>query len=95
MMSGSGDVGSHDDHQENPNVLGQSAPNQDNAVNMQTIVDYLKDHQRQIYSKEAEWLFEKQNMQNTINQLDGQLQAQEAINRDLMQRVKMLEFSLR
>jgi striatin 1/3/4 len=62
---------------------------------MNQIVEFLKDQQRQSYSKEAEWLFEKQQMLNTINQLDGQLKAQESINQDLIKRVKMLEFALR
>lgn len=62
---------------------------------MNQIVEFLKDQQRQSYSKEAEWLFEKQQMINTINQIDGQLKAQESINQDLIKRVKMLEFALR
>jgi hypothetical protein len=69
--------------------------NQQDQLSMNNIVDFLKDHQRQVYSKEAEWLFEKQQMQNTINQIDGQLKAQESINNDLIKRIKMLEFSLR
>jgi len=64
-------------------------------VNWNNIVDFLKDQQKQRYSKEAEWLFEKQQMASRINLLESQLKAQENINGDLIKRIKMLEFSLR
>ena len=36
-------------------------------VNFSNIVDFLKDQQRQIYTRETEWLFEKSQMQQRIN----------------------------
>jgi striatin 1/3/4 len=69
----------------------ESAP----QISFSNIVDFLKEHQRQVYSRETEWLFEKSQMQQRILQLEGQLRAQENINGDLIKRVKMLEFSLR
>lgn len=58
-------------------------------------MDFLKEHQRQVYSRETEWLFEKSQMQQRILQVEAQLRAQENINGDLIRRIKMLEFSLR
>ncbi len=58
-------------------------------------MDFLKEHQRQVYGRETEWLFEKSQMQQRIHQLEAQLRAQENINQDMIKRIKMLEFSLR
>lgn len=55
----------------------------------------LKDMQRNNYTKETEWLFEKSQMTAKISQLEGMLRAQESINEDLVKRIKMLEFCLR
>lgn len=52
-------------------VPGQQNQNQQPPVNFSNIVDFLKDHQRQIYTRETEWLFEKSQMQQRINQLEG------------------------
>jgi acetolactate synthase small subunit len=62
---------------------------------MNRIIDYLKEQQRNTFSRETEFLFEKQQMMTRINQLTAQLKAQENINGDLIKRIKMLEFSLR
>ena len=51
--------------------------------------------QRSNYSKETEHLFEKSQMTQRINQLEGMLRAQESVNEDLVRRIKMLEFCLR
>lgn len=51
--------------------------------------------QRSNYSKETERLFEKSQMTQRINQLEGMLRAQESVNEDLVRRIKMLEFCLR
>lgn len=40
-------------------------------------------------------MFEKSQMTQRINQLEGMLRAQESINEDLIKRIKMLEFCLR
>jgi len=64
-------------------------------LSMNRIIDYLKEQQRNSFTKETEFLFEKQQMQTKISQLSAQLKAQENINNDLIKRIKMLEFSLR
>ena len=51
--------------------------------------------QRSQFTKETEWLFEKSQMTQQITQLEGMLKAHEAINEDLIRRIKMLEFCLR
>lgn len=51
--------------------------------------------QRNNYTKETEWLFEKSQMTQKIGQLESMLRAQESINEDLVKRIKMLEFCLR
>ena len=62
---------------------------------MNRIVDFLRDQQKASYSRETDFIFEKQQMQLKINQVSAQLKAQENINNDLIRRIKMLEFSLR
>ena len=47
------------------NQLGQSNPNP--QISFSNIVDFLKEHQRQTYSRETEWLFEKSQMQQRIH----------------------------
>lgn len=51
--------------------------------------------QRSAFTKETEYLFEKSQMTQRINQLEGMLRAQETINEDLIKRIKMLEYCLR
>lgn len=85
---------------------GEAGPNNANGNNsndivvgedlsMNKIIDFLKDQQRASFSKDTEFIFEKQQMLTKINQLTAQLKAQENINNDLIKRIKMLEFSLR
>ena len=64
-------------------------------IQLDQIVASLKDMQRSQFTKETEWLFEKSQMTQQITQLEGMLKAQEAINEDLIRRIKMLEFCLR
>lgn len=64
-------------------------------LSMNRIIDFLRDQQKHTYSRETDFIFEKQQMQLKINQLNAQLKAQENINNDLIRRIKMLEFSLR
>ena len=64
-------------------------------ISMNRIIDFLKDQQRNTFSKDTEFLFEKQQMMTRVNQITAQLKAQENINNDLIKRIKMLEFSLR
>jgi hypothetical protein len=44
-------------------------------ISMNRIVDFLKDQQRANYSRETEFIFEKQQMSTRINQLSAQLKA--------------------
>ena len=44
-------------------------------LSMNRIVDFLRDQQRMNYSRETEFLFEKQQMQTKITQLSAQLKA--------------------
>ena len=65
------------------------------GIQLDDIISSLKDMQRNNFTKETEWLFEKSQMTQRINQLEGMLKAQENINEDLVKRIKMLEFCLR
>jgi len=42
---------------------------------MNNIIEYLKDQQRANYAMETEFIFEKSQMQQKINQLEAQLRA--------------------
>ena len=59
------------------------------------VIDFLNENQRIAKMKEAEWDLEKQQLQNRANFLEQELAAQEILNKDLMKRVKMLEYALR
>ena len=59
------------------------------------VIDFLQDHQHSIAEREAEWVLEKQELQLKITSLESDLKAQENINRDLLKRVKMLEYALK
>ena len=77
------------------NASQKRALNQGKGIQLDDIVASLKDMQRINFTKETEWLFEKSQMSQRINQLEGMLKAQENINEDLVKRIKMLEFCLR
>lgn len=64
-------------------------------IQLDQIINSLKDMQRSNFTKETEWVFEKSQMTSKISQLESQLQAQTNINEDLIRRIKMLEFCLR
>lgn len=64
-------------------------------IPLDQVIASLKDMQRTAFTKETEFLFEKSQMTQRINQLEGMLRAQESINEDLIKRIKMLEFCLR
>ena len=59
------------------------------------VIDFLNENQRIAKMKEAERDLEKQQLQNRANFLEQELAAQEILNKDLMKRVKMLEYALR
>lgn len=64
-------------------------------IPLDQVIASLKDMQRAQFTKETEFLFEKSQMTQKINQLEGMLKAQETINEDLIKRIKMLEYCLR
>ena len=59
------------------------------------IIDFLQEQQKSMSDRETEWILEKQELQSKVSSLEGELKAQENINRDLLKRIKMLEFALR
>ncbi len=59
------------------------------------VMDFLQEQQRTMNERETEWLLEKQELQARSTSLEGELKAQENINRDLLKRIKMLEYALR
>ena len=74
-----------------PNELQYSAP----EYSWAGVLDFLHEQQRLKAEKETEWLLEKQELQSRIAVLEGESKAQENINRDLLKRIKMLEYALR
>eukprot|EP00826_Nyctotherus_ovalis_P020613 TRINITY_DN16490_c0_g3_i3.p3 TRINITY_DN16490_c0_g3~~TRINITY_DN16490_c0_g3_i3.p3 ORF type:complete len:182 (+),score=79.80 TRINITY_DN16490_c0_g3_i3:23-547(+) len=59
------------------------------------VINFLQDQQHAVSEHDTEWMIEKQELQSKIASLEGELRAQERINRDLLKRVKMLEYALR
>jgi len=59
------------------------------------VIDFLQEQQKLNSDRETEWILEKQELQSKVSSLEGELKAQENINRDLLKRIKMLEFALR
>jgi striatin 1/3/4 len=74
-----------------PNEMSGSAA----EYNWAGVLDFLYEQQRLKTEKETEWLLEKQELQTRIATLEGENKAQENINRDLLKRIKMLEYALR
>ena len=59
------------------------------------VISFLNEQCKVSEIEKTQWLVEKRQHIERISQLEGELQASEAINKDLVRRVKMLEFSLR
>jgi striatin 1/3/4 len=59
------------------------------------VIEFLINQCRKGQLKETESLLEKKEMEEKINELSSSLKAQEALNEELMKRVKMLEYCLR
>lgn len=53
-----------------------NAPSGAKAIQLDQIIGSLKDMQRNNFTKETEWLFEKSQMTSKVSQLESQLQAQ-------------------
>jgi len=53
-----------------------NAPAGGKAIQLDQIINTLKDMQRTNFTKETEWLFEKSQMTSKITQLESQLTAQ-------------------
>ena len=59
------------------------------------VISFLNENCKATEIEKTQWLVEKKQFIERISQLEGELQASEAVNKDLIRRVKMLEFSLR
>ena len=59
------------------------------------VISFLNEQCKTLEIEHTQWLVEKKQYQERISQLEGDLQASESINKDLLRRVKLLEFSLR
>jgi striatin 1/3/4 len=59
------------------------------------VINFLQDQLHTLNEHETEWIIEKQELQSKIAALEGELRAQERINRDLLKRLKMFEYALR
>ena len=59
------------------------------------ILDFLDEQERTIANTETERALERQELNSKIASLESELKSQENINRDLLKRIKMLEFSLK
>ena len=84
-----------DSSNRNNNTLRRTLNTGVKGIQLDDIISSLKDMQRNNFTKETEWLFEKSQMTQRITQLESMLKAQENINEDLVKRIKMLEFCLR
>ncbi|EGR31914.1 hypothetical protein IMG5_099940 [Ichthyophthirius multifiliis] len=68
---------------------------QTTSYNWLGVLKFLQDQYKEMNYKETEQTLEKQQNLEKISQLEGELKAQENINKDLLKRIKMLEFALR
>ncbi|OMJ90507.1 hypothetical protein SteCoe_7094 [Stentor coeruleus] len=59
------------------------------------VLSFINEQCKSSEMEKTQWLVEKKQYTERIAQLEGELQASEAVNKDLIRRVKMLEFSLR
>eukprot|EP00826_Nyctotherus_ovalis_P004409 TRINITY_DN10952_c0_g1_i7.p2 TRINITY_DN10952_c0_g1~~TRINITY_DN10952_c0_g1_i7.p2 ORF type:complete len:123 (-),score=47.23 TRINITY_DN10952_c0_g1_i7:243-611(-) len=59
------------------------------------VLDFLDEQERGIINAETERSLERQELHSKLASLESELRSQENINRDLLKRVKMLEFALR
>lgn len=75
--------------------LGQNLSSVPSSYTWMGVLEFLQEQYRSLNYKETEWLLEKQQLEGKIAKIEGELQAHETINKDLIKRIKMLEFSLR
>lgn len=73
----------------------QQATGQQDSYTWQGVVEFLMQKGRQAALVESERELEKHEWQEQVAVLQGKLKAQEALNADLLKRVKMLEVSLK
>lgn len=64
-------------------------------ANWGSVLQFLKDKQREVEIKETEWMIERQQLKQRISILEAQNKAYENSNNDCMRRIKMLELALR
>ncbi|KAL4475422.1 hypothetical protein ABPG72_022057 [Tetrahymena utriculariae] len=68
---------------------------QTSQYNWLGVLKFLQDQYKEQNFKETEQMLEKQQLQEKISQIEADLKGQENINKDLIKRIKMLEFALR
>jgi len=79
--------------------LGQPDLNENNMLEVTYtwagVIEFMNDQYKLMNERETEWLIEKQQYQHKTNYLNSQIMAHENINKDLVKRIKMLEYALR
>ena len=65
------------------------------SVNWMSCLEFLQDQHRNVEVKETEWLIKEQQLEAKIDMFESTIKSQENINKDLVMRIKMLEFALR
>lgn len=63
-------------------------------TNISEIIEKMNENLRSFAIRETEWIIQKNAYESRIAELEGEVQAHEQINIDLMKRIKMLEYSL-
>lgn len=58
------------------------------------IIDFLQEQQHSVVEKETEWILEKQELQSKVASLEGEIKAQENINKDLRKRIQVIEYAM-
>lgn len=62
--------------------------------NITDLIEKMNESLRSFAIKETEWIIQKNAYESKVSELEGEIQAHEQINIDLMKRIRMLEYSL-
>ena len=65
-----------------------------NPIDVSNIISNFSNLVRNFSIKETEWQIQKEEYEKRISELEGEIQAHENINIDLLKRIRMLEYSL-
>eukprot|EP00047_Mylnosiga_fluctuans_P012823 m.27969 g.27969 ORF g.27969 m.27969 type:complete len:622 (+) comp4482_c0_seq1:47-1912(+) len=76
-------------------MIGASAPEPRPVFSLPSVLHYLQREWSRFEHDRAKWAQEKAELQARIGFLEGQYKAEEALKRDLLRRIKMLEFALK